>query len=214
MPGPFLPKPLRIQVGILLSGCGHYDGTDVQEAVICGLALDRAGARVVALAPQRPQFHVVDHTVGEEMESPPRDIYLESSRIFHDKIHEVPGFPLETLQALVVPGGFGGAKSFMTSFARPGERRVAHPEIGEALRHFLEASKPVGVVGLGDILICHLTGRPLEDPQGGLDSTAVVVDRERRIVTTPGFKSFRRVSEVAVGIETMVAELVQMVNQP
>src|SRR5206468_11756709 len=153
MPKRLSPEPLRVQVGILLSGCGHYDGTDVQEAVICGLALDRAGARVVALAPQRPQFHVVDHTVGEEMESPPRDIYLESSRIFHDKIHEVPGFPLETLQALVVPGGFGGAKSFMTSFARPGERRVAHSEVGAALRHFLEAAKAVGWVGVVGILI-------------------------------------------------------------
>src|SRR5512136_2641699 len=74
----FSPEPLRVQVGMLLSGCGHYDGTDVQEAVLCGLALDRAGARVVALAPRREQLHTVDHTLGDEMESPPRDIYRES----------------------------------------------------------------------------------------------------------------------------------------
>src|SRR5512145_2145977 len=77
----YSPEPLRLQVGILLSGCGHFDGSDVQEAVLCGLALDRRGAKTIALAPQRPQLHVVDHTVGDESAAEARDIYLESSRI-------------------------------------------------------------------------------------------------------------------------------------
>ncbi|HEV8375627.1 MAG TPA: hypothetical protein VGR38_05260 [Candidatus Polarisedimenticolia bacterium] len=213
MPARFSAEPLRIQVGLLLGGCGHYDGTDVQEAVLCGLALDRNGAKVVALAPSRPQLHVVDHTIGDEMEASARDLYLESARILHDKIHVVPGFPLETLQALVVPGGFGGAKNLMTSFARLGERREAHPDAAGTVRHFLDARKPVGVVGLGDILVRHLTGEKLEDPEGGLDPSEVSVDRERRIVTTPGFKSFRRVSEVAEGVESMVQTLLGWVKK-
>src|SRR5262245_2461912 len=69
MSARFSPEPLRVQVGILLSGCGHFDGSDVQEAVLCHLALDRRGARGVALAPQRAQLHVVDHTTGEEIDS-------------------------------------------------------------------------------------------------------------------------------------------------
>jgi enhancing lycopene biosynthesis protein 2 len=198
---------------MLLSGCGHYDGTDVQEAVLCGLALDRSGARVVALSPRRSQMHTVDHTVGDEMESPPRDIYFESARILHDKIHPVPGFPVETLQGLVVPGGFGGAKNLMTSFADPGQKRRAHADAEEVVRHFFSARKPVGVVGLGDILVRSLTGEPLEDPSPGLDPREILVDRERRIVTTPGFKSFLRVWEVATGIDAMVGELMKMVNE-
>jgi enhancing lycopene biosynthesis protein 2 len=110
---------------MLLSGCGRFDGTDVQEAVLCALSLDRGGARVVPLAPRRSQLHVVDHTVGDEMDAAPRDILLESARMLHDKIHPIPDFPLETLQALVVPGGFGGAKNLMSGFARLGERRTA-----------------------------------------------------------------------------------------
>jgi enhancing lycopene biosynthesis protein 2 len=207
----YSPEPLRIQVGVLLSGCGHYDGTDVQEAVLCGLALDRAGARVVSLAPRRDQLHTVDHTLGDEMEAPPRDMYRESSRILHDRIHPTPGFPLETLQGLVVPGGFGGAKNLMTSFAVLGEKRRLHPDAEEAVRHFLDAGKPVGVVGLGDILVRFLTGEPLEDPLPG--SGAIAVDRAKRIVTTPGFKSFTRISEVAAGIDAMVREMVRMVNE-
>jgi enhancing lycopene biosynthesis protein 2 len=208
----FSPEPLRVQVGLLLSGCGHYDGTDVQEAVLCGLALDRSGARVVALAPRRPQMHAVDHTFGEEMASPPRDIYLESARILHDRIHPVPGYPLETLQGLVVPGGFGGAKNLMTSFAEPGQKRRPHLDAEEVVRHFLATRKPVGVVGLGDILVRSLTGQPLEDPRPGLDPREVLVDMERRMITTPGFKSFTRVCEVAAGIDAMAAGLMEMVR--
>jgi enhancing lycopene biosynthesis protein 2 len=210
-PEPFSSEPLRIQAGILLSGCGHYDGTDVEEAVLCSLALDRVGAKVVALAPDRAQLHVVDHTTGEEMSTPSRSIYLESSRIRHGKIHPLGEYPLETLQALIVPGGFGGAKNLMTAFARPREKRGAHPDTERAVRHFLDAGKPVGVVGLGDILVRHLTGEPLEDPDPGSIPGRVSVDRDRRIVTTPGFKSFRRVGEVAAGIDAMVDELMRMV---
>jgi enhancing lycopene biosynthesis protein 2 len=209
----FSPEPLRIQVGMLLSGCGHYDGTDVQEAVLCGLALDRAGARVVALAPRREQMHTVDHTLGDEMDSPARGIHRESSRILHDKIHPVPGFMVETLQALVVPGGFGAAKNLMTSFASPGQKRRPHPDAEEVVRHFLDEKKPVGVSGLGEILVRSLTGEPLEEPRPGEDPLEVWLDRERRIVATPGFKSFTRVSEVAAGIDAMVAELVRMVKE-
>lgn len=212
MPASFSPEPLRVQVGLLLSGCGHFDGSDVQEAVLCGLALDRAGARVVAMAPRRTQLHTVDHTVGDEMESCPRDMYLESSRVLHDKIHPVPGFPLETLQGLVVPGGFGSAKNLMKAFAVPGQKRLPYPDAEETIRHFLASGKPVGVVGLGDILVGHLTGETLEDPRSGQDPLTVRVDRERRIVTTPGFKGFTRVSEVALGIERMIAELMRMVR--
>ena len=213
MPRKFSPEPLRFQVGMLLSGCGHYDGSDVQEAVLCGLALDRAGARVVVLSVRREQMHTVDHTLGDEMESPPRSIHLESSRILHDRIHPVPGFPVETLQGLVVPGGFGAAKNLMTSFAAPGQKRRAHPDAEVVVRHFLAEGKPLGVVGLGEILVRSLTGEPLEDPRPGLDPLEVAVDRERRIVATPGFKSFTRVSEVAAGIDAMIAELVKMVYE-
>ena len=214
MPERFSPEPLRTQVGILLSGCGRFDGTDVQEAVLCSLALDRHGARVVPLAPRRSQLHVVDHTLGDEMEAEPREILVESSRILHDKVRDLGEFPLATLQALIVPGGFGAAKNLVSGFARPDERRAVHADAGAAVRHFLEARKPLGVVGLGDILVRQVTGQPLEDPRAGDDPARIERDPERRILTTAGFKSFQRVSEVAVGIDAMVKELMRWVHSP
>ena len=45
------------QVGVVLSGCGVYDGTEIHEAVLTLLALDRAGAQAVCFAPDKPQLH-------------------------------------------------------------------------------------------------------------------------------------------------------------
>jgi len=212
MPEPYSPEPLRFQVGILLSGCGRFDGTDVQEAVLCHLALDRHGARGVPLASRRSQLHVVDHTSGDEVESEPRVMLAESARIFHDKTRDLAEFPLDTLQALIVPGGFGAAKNLVSGFARMDQRRAAQPDAAAAVRHFLEARKPVGVVGLGDILVRQITLQPLEDPRPGDDPARIDRDRERRILTTAGFKSFQRISEVAIGIDALVRELVQWVR--
>ena len=35
------------KIGVLLSGCGVYDGAEIHEAVLTLLFLDRAGAEIV-----------------------------------------------------------------------------------------------------------------------------------------------------------------------
>ena len=58
-----MQSPAR--VGLLLSGCGVYDGAEIHESVLALLALDRAGAQVVCMAPNCDQLHVIDHKTGE-----------------------------------------------------------------------------------------------------------------------------------------------------
>ena len=53
------------KVGVVLSGCGVYDGSEIHEAVITLLALDRAGAEAVCMAPDVQQMQVVNHLTGE-----------------------------------------------------------------------------------------------------------------------------------------------------
>lgn len=67
-------------IGILLSGCGVYDGVEIHEAVLTLLALDRKGAKVVCMAPDIDQYHVVDHLTGEATEEK-RNVLIESARI-------------------------------------------------------------------------------------------------------------------------------------
>jgi enhancing lycopene biosynthesis protein 2 len=39
------------RVGVLLCGCGRLDGTDVSEAILTLLVIERAGAVAVCAAP-------------------------------------------------------------------------------------------------------------------------------------------------------------------
>ena len=43
------------KVGVLLSGCGYRDGSEVYEAVLTILALEKGGAQVQAIAPDVPR---------------------------------------------------------------------------------------------------------------------------------------------------------------
>ncbi len=52
------------KIGVVLSGCGFYDGAEIQEAVVTLLALDRAGAEVELMAPDIDQLHLVNHLTG------------------------------------------------------------------------------------------------------------------------------------------------------
>ena len=53
------------RIGVLLSGCGHQDGSEIHESVITLLALDRAGAEVRIMAPHKSQMHTINHLTGK-----------------------------------------------------------------------------------------------------------------------------------------------------
>lgn len=98
------------RVGVVLSGCGVYDGSEIHEAVLTLLALDRAGAQTVCFAPDKPQFHVVNHLTGD-VTNENRNILVESARIARGKIQPLSEADAQQLDALIVPGGFGSAKN-------------------------------------------------------------------------------------------------------
>ena len=49
------------KVGVVLSGCGVYDGSEIHETVLTLLALSRQGADVICFAPDKTQADVVNH---------------------------------------------------------------------------------------------------------------------------------------------------------
>jgi enhancing lycopene biosynthesis protein 2 len=56
-----------VKIGVLLSGCGVYDGAEIQEAVLALLAIEEMGYEAICIAVDAPQHHVVNHITGEEM---------------------------------------------------------------------------------------------------------------------------------------------------
>ena len=77
------------KVGVILSGCGVFDGAEIHESVITMLALDRAGAEMVFCAPDVDQLHVVNHHTGEVADGESRNVRVESARIARGPVTDV-----------------------------------------------------------------------------------------------------------------------------
>ena len=68
------------KIGVVLGGCGVYDGSEIHEAVITLLAIARNGAQAVCFAPDKPQRDVINHLTVEAMPEQ-RNVLVEAARI-------------------------------------------------------------------------------------------------------------------------------------
>ncbi len=93
------------KIGVLLSGCGFLDGTEIQEAVLTLLALEKAGAEAVCFAPDIVEHHVVNHLTGIVAEDESRNVLVESARIVRGAIANLRTIEVNGLDALILPGG-------------------------------------------------------------------------------------------------------------
>jgi enhancing lycopene biosynthesis protein 2 len=221
---------MKPKVGVVLSGCGVYDGAEIHESVLTLLALDRAGAQAVCLAPDVAQRHVVNHLTGQPAEGETRNVLVEAARIARGKVTNLAGFDPSSLDALVLPGGFGAAKN-LCDFAFRGADCEVHPEVARVVRAVHATGKPVGALCIAPVLLAKLLGS--EKPRltiGSDPGTAAaigkmgaehvscgggraVVDEEKRLVTTPAYMLDSSISEVSAGIEKLVAELLRMARR-
>ena len=101
------------KVGVVLSGCGVMDGSEIHESVLTLLALSKAKAEAVCLAPNSDQLHVVNHLTGVETKEK-RNILVESARIARGKIKDIKEVQAGDVDALIFPGGYGAAKNLCT----------------------------------------------------------------------------------------------------
>lgn len=218
---------MKPKVGVVLSGCGVYDGAEIHESVLTLLALDRAGAETVCLAPDVAQRHVVNHLTGQPAEGETRNVLVEAARIARGKVADLAGFDAGTLDALVLPGGFGAAKN-LCDFAFRGADCEVHPEVARVVREVHAAGKPVGAVCIAPVILARLLGEEKPKVTIGSDpGTAAaigkmggehvacggggaVVDEEKRLVTSPAYMLDSPISEVSAGIEKLVAELLRL----
>ncbi len=215
------------KVGVILSGCGVYDGAEIHESVITLLALDRHGAETVICAPDAPQLHVINHLTGAVVEGESRNVLVESARIARGAIRDIAGVTADEIDALILPGGFGAAKN-LCDFAVKGPDCTVHPEVARLVREVHGQGKPVAAVCIAPALLAKVLGSQSPqltigtdaDTAGALEAmgaahvscpvTELVVDRERKLVTSPAYMLAGRISEAAQGIEKTVAALLDL----
>jgi enhancing lycopene biosynthesis protein 2 len=219
-----------VKVGVVLSGCGVYDGSEIHEAVITLLALDRLGATTVCLAPNIEQEHVVNNRTGKPSEEV-RNVLDESARIARGKVHDIAKAKAADLDALVLPGGYGAAKN-LSNFATAGSKARVEPHVGRLLREMHKAKKPIAALCISPTVVAaalrdERTGSKMTIGSDEATAKAIVemgskhvvcpvdeirVDEEQRIVSTPAYMYDARISEVATGIEKAMKELVRLAS--
>ena len=214
------------KVGVLLSGCGVYDGAEIHEAVITLLALDRAGAEIICMAPDM-ELNVVNHITQKET-GEKRNVLLESARIARGNIKDLKDVSASTLDALILPGGMGAAKN-LSDFVVKGPDATVQPEVKRILQEMISAGKPVGAIciapatltkALSDIKPEITIGSDINtasalEAMGGKHKEcavdAICVDEKNKIVTTPAYMIGPGIKDVAAGIEKLVDQIISMI---
>ncbi|MBN2706541.1 MAG: isoprenoid biosynthesis glyoxalase ElbB [Deltaproteobacteria bacterium] len=214
------------RIGVLLSGCGVNDGSEIHEAVLTMLAIDRLGARRLCLAPNILQRDVVDHLQGKIV-GEKRNVLVEAARIARGEISDLAMVTAADLDALILPGGFGAAKN-LSDFAVAGAAAVVEPEVRRLLRELHRSGKPLGAVCIAPAVLARALGdfKPLLTIGNDLATAkilesfgarhqncpvdGIVVDEVNRLVTTPAYMLGPGLREIVLGIDKLVAQVVAM----
>ena len=215
------------KIGIVLSGCGVNDGSEIHEAVITMLELDKAGADMLLMAPNIDQLHVINHATGEEMDDS-RNVLVESARISRGDIEDIAVVTSENIDALIFPGGFGVAKN-LSDYAMAGVKCSVNPDVLRLSREVHNEGKPIGAICIAPAIMATILSGETELTVGFDEQTAsdidamgakhvlcpvdeIVVDKEKKVVSTPAYMEAKSIKEAALGIEKLVAEILNMIN--
>jgi len=212
------------KIAILLSGCGFLDGTEIQEAVLTLLALDRAGAEAVCFAPDIMQHHVVNHLTCTVSEDESRNVLAESARVVRGAIADLQTIDVTALDALILPGGYGAAKNF-SNYAFKGAACDINSDVATAIQAFHKAGKPLGFICITPVIAARLLGPEHIELTIGNDTESAadintmgarhiecpvwntVVSKQGKIVSTPAYMLGPTIGEVAKGIDKLVGEV-------
>ncbi|QSW37599.1 MULTISPECIES: isoprenoid biosynthesis glyoxalase ElbB [Leclercia] len=210
------------KVGVVLSGCGVYDGAEITESVLTLLALSRGGAQAICFAPDKVQSDVINHLTGEAM-ADSRNVLIEAARIARGDIHPLNMAKAEALDALIVPGGFGAAKN-LSNFAAQGSQCEVDDDLKALAQQMHQQGKPLGFICIAPALLPKIFDFPLRLTIGTDIDTAevieemggehvpcpvedIVVDEDNKIVTTPAYMLAQTIAEAAAGIDKLVARV-------
>lgn len=140
-----------MKIGILLSGSGVYDGSEIQEAVLTMLAIKEAGHDYICISVNKDQHHVINHLNGEEMPET-RNMMIESARIARGEVVEINDIAPADLDAVVMPGGFGAAKNF-TKWAFQGPNADIDSSVKLFLVNMANVGKPICALCVSPVVV-------------------------------------------------------------
>ena len=220
---------MSARVGVVLSGCGVQDGSEIHEAVSILVALDRRGATTICIAPSIPQALVSNHLTGKPAAGAHRNVLEESARIARGKIRDLASVSADDLDALIFPGGFGAARN-LSDYATKGAGGSVQKDVARLIHQMHAAKKPIGLACIAPVLAAKVLGAEGAQPKltigadphtaaaitemGGqhhnVGPTDVFVDEDNRLVSTPCYMNDVGPWIVFQGAEKLVEEVLRL----
>lgn len=224
-------------IGVLLSGCGVYDGAEIQESVLTLLAIEEIGAKALCISVDAPQHHVVNHLSGEEMPES-RNMMIEAARIARGAVKNINDINPVDIDGLVIPGGFGSAKNF-TKWAFEGPDGAILPEVKLLLVNLMNVGKPIAPLCVSPVVLAKALEGSNYSPSmtigtdaeptpydidgfiAGLEKTGtstekktireIHIDKKNNIITAPCYMQDATILEVRKNIRSAVEALRDLV---
>ena len=227
-----------MNIAILLSGSGVFDGSEIQETVFSMLAIAKHGANYQCIAPDVAQHHVINHLTGEEMQET-RNVLTESARIARGEVKSLTNLNLDEFDALVIPGGFGTAKNH-TKWAFNGPNEDMNQEVKALIQHFVSAKKPIAALCMAPTTVAkaleqhqapvNLTvGNDHDSPyditaiSSGITQTGnqvqntsineICIDQKHHIISAPCYMLNASITEINTNIETAIDALFELIKK-
>jgi enhancing lycopene biosynthesis protein 2 len=217
------------KIGVFLSGCGHQDGSEVQESVFAMLGLQSRGAQLQFFSLDEAQTYTKNHLSGNLETNAPRNMMLESARISRGNIVSASHFNVNDIAAIVFPGGFGCASNFCDFSTQQKKMKVNH-FIERAIKKTHEMKKPIAAICIAPILVAKvlgdkkvlLTTGEKSDVSECIESwgarhqlcpkSECVVDHDNKIISTPAYMySDSSIEQVYQGIDKLTKEIMNMI---
>ena len=217
----------NITIGVVLSGCGNKDGTEIHESVLTLWAIHKYGVDFQCYAPDIPQHHVLNFITGQEM-AEKRNVLVESARIARGNIKDLREFNADELDAVILPGGLGAAKNLST-FAFDGPHCAVNVEVERVIREMAARKKPIGALCIAPAVIARILGKvevTLGQDPGATEAVEqmgavvkktghgeIVIDTRNRIVSSPCYMLDARVDQIGEGAENLVRAVLELISK-
>ncbi len=213
------------KIALILSGCGHRDGSEITESVSLLIALHQFGATVTCFAPDL-EFEVVDHLTGKK-NGEKRNVLTEAARIARGKIQDLKELKCTNFDGLAFSGGLGAVKN-LSDWVVNGSHCQVLPAVAQIIKEFHQQSKPIGAACISPVLLAKVLGIEGAELTIGNDPETAreinktgahhvdcpvndyVTDRLTKVITSPAYMYEALPHEVFKGLSGLAKELVEM----
>ena len=220
----------NLNIGVVLSGSGWKDGSEIHEAVLTLLHLDRAHAGILMMAPDKQQMDVIDHLDNKPVPGERRNTLIESARIARGDISPIKNISAGDLDGIILPGGSGAMKN-LCNFAVKGLEMDVDPHLEKLLKMLHTQHKPMGFICIAPMIAAKVFGS--EHPKLTIGNNygaaqkieafgakhancpvdEIVFDEKTKIVTTPAYMIGPSISYISIGIEKLVQKVLQLADR-